>query len=265
MLRSQPMLRSQLMLIAPWSALKTGLISSGRTDRTGRTDRSDRADRTDRTDRTDNTRRKLRLARTLMVLLSMLAMACSSGNQPPGAANNQEEQAPPASASGIAAMNLSRLDGSTFATQALNRDSATVLFVLSPECPLCLDYAYTFRTLADEYQTRGIRFVGVFPGEFFSELQIRKYCSRFRLDFPMVLDPEYALTRALGANTTPEALLLDQNGHMVYQGGIDNWAYEVGQKRLEPTEHYLRDALVAFEAGQKPSVARTRPVGCLIE
>ena len=203
----------------------------------------------------------------LLVLFSLFAASCSNTDQQSGAtpgSDNLENKAE-AAAAGVPAMQLSRLDGTEFATAALNSDSATVLFVLSPECPLCLDYAYTFRTLAEEYQAKGIRFIGVFPGEFFSALQIRKYCSRFRLEFPMVLDPEYALTRALGANTTPEALLLDENGRMVYQGGIDNWAYEVGQKRLEPTEHYLRDALAAFEAGQKPPVARTRPVGCLIE
>jgi|GEM_PF-305667 len=206
---------------------------------------------------------------TMVVLFSLLSAGCGNADPESGAAQKATGQASEATAAkgsnGVPAMALTRLGGSGFSTASLNSDSATVLFVLSPECPLCLDYAYTFRTLAAEYQVRGIRFIGVFPGEFFSELQIRKYCSRFRLDFSMILDPEYALTRALGANTTPEALLLDENGRIVYQGGIDNWAYEVGQKRLEPTEHYLRDALVAFEAGQKPPVARTRPVGCLIE
>jgi peroxiredoxin len=220
-----------------------------------------------------------RIAIGTALLLLLLAAGCQSGTTPndqgasgqSGPLNQSRSGGPQATATEPGAsgslpnLPLRRLDGSAFSSGSLNRDSATVLFLLSPECPLCLDYAYTFRTLAEAYQTRGIRFVGLFPGEYFSELQIKKYCSRFRLEFPMVLDPDYALTRALGANTTPEALLLNERGQLVYQGGIDNWAYEVGQKRLEPTEHYLRDALEAFKSGQKPPVARTKPVGCLIE
>jgi len=198
-------------------------------------------------------------------MVLVLVVGCQSGASPDRPDESGQSSPLNQAAGSIPNLPLKRLDGSAFASGSLNRDSATVLFLLSPECPLCLDYAYTFRTLAEEYQARGIRFVGLFPGTYFSELQIKKYCSRFRLEFPMVLDPDYALTRALGANTTPEALLLNEQGQLVYQGGIDNWAYEVGQKRLEPTEHYLRDALQAFENGQKPPLARTKPVGCLIE
>ncbi len=205
---------------------------------------------------------------TMILLAGLLFFSgCGSGSEPSTAENSgiQHNAGKSKVATGVASMSLIRLDSSRFESSRLNRDSATVLFILSPECPLCLDYAYTFRTLQEEYGARGFRFVGVFPGNFFSESEIRKYCSRFQLDFPMVLDPEYQLIHDLGAGTTPEALLLDENGQIFYQGSIDNWAYEVGQKRLKPTEHYLRDALQAMEKGLSPPVARTKPVGCLIE
>jgi thiol-disulfide isomerase/thioredoxin len=147
----------------------------------------------------------------------------------------------------------------------LERDSATLLLVLSPECPLCLDYAHTFRQLAERCAAEGVRVRGVFPGTFFPDAQIRHYLTRFRLDFPAWVDADYALTRALGADTTPEALLLDARGRTVYQGAIDNWAVEVARKRLQPTRHWLADALTALSEGRAPDPDRTPAVGCLIE
>jgi peroxiredoxin len=203
----------------------------------------------------------------VLLMLSALS-ACSGGSETvngQGSASGTE----PAGAGGLAAsarkLQLNRIDGGTWGAASLLRDSLSVVLVLSPECPLCLDYAAAFRRLHEEYGARGVRFLGVFPGTFFTEQEIRRYRMHYRLDFPAVLDPDYLLVRMLGADTTPEALLLDENGRIAYQGGIDNWAYEVSSKRLEPTEHYLRDALNAVLAGSVPPVTRTRPVGCLIE
>ncbi len=147
----------------------------------------------------------------------------------------------------------------------LARDSATLVLILSPECPLCLDYATAFRELDAECAAQGIRVRGVFPGTYFPDKQIRMYLRRFQLDFPAWLDPDYELVHALNATTTPEAILLDAEGRTVYQGGIDNWAYALTRKRLEPTEHYLRDAIAAHLDGRTPDPAYTDPVGCLVE
>ena len=198
----------------------------------------------------------------LIVLLgSLLISSCG-----PGALQTSDsEDSASSEQSGIGKLTLTQLNGEPFETEQLQTDSATVIFILSPECPLCHDYAYTFRTMQEEFSAQGIRFVGVFPGEFFSASQIRMYCSRYMLNFPMLLDPGYKLIHQLGANTTPEAILLNKKGQTIYQGSIDNWAYEVGQKRLEPTEHYLRDALQAFQQGSPVPLTRTKAVGCLIE
>jgi hypothetical protein len=147
----------------------------------------------------------------------------------------------------------------------LAEDSTTLVLILSPECPLCLDYATAFRELTAECAAQGIRVRGVFPGTFFPDKQIRMYLRRFQLEFPAWLDPDYALIHALEATTTPEAILLDAQGQTVYQGGIDNWAYALTRKRLEPTEYYLRDAIAAHLEGRSPDPAYTEPVGCLVE
>jgi thiol-disulfide isomerase/thioredoxin len=199
-------------------------------------------------------------------LLMLPALVACSGSEDPGAGASASESAlGDVRSSGAQDLELDFVDGGSWKGGSLLRDSLSVLFVLSPECPLCLDYAAAFRRFNEEYGARGVRFLGVFPGTFFTQQEIRRYRMRYRLDFPAVLDPDYKLLRILGADTTPEVLLLDEQGRIAYQGGIDNWAYEVSSKRLEPSEHYLRDALDAVLAGSEPPVTRTRPVGCLIE
>ncbi len=209
----------------------------------------------------------------IAVLAGCLVTSCSA-DQSKGGERAGQGQADPLTSAGTdaesqslipASLKLQQLDSSWYDLSRLTRDSATILLILSPECPLCHDYAFAFRTLGEQQPAQGIRIIGVFPGLFFTDMQIRRYASRFRLDFPMLKDPDYALIRSLGADTTPEAILLDSNGLTIYQGSLDNWAYELGRKRLEPTEHYLRDAIAALQKGEDPPLSRTKAIGCLIE
>jgi hypothetical protein len=51
----------------------------------------------------------------------------------------------------------------------------------------------------------------------------------------------------------------------LYQGRIDNWAYELAKKRRVITEHNLRDALNSIVHNQPIKITKTKAVGCYIE
>ena len=159
---------------------------------------------------------------------------------------------------------LKTLDGAKWRLDHEGGEKGTLLFFLSPECPLCRTYAEAFREFGNRADSLGIAVVGVFPGTFYPEQQIRRYRARYSFDFPMLLDPEYRLTRSLGATITPEAILVDDSG-VRYMGALDNWAYEVGRTRPVATEHYLKDALAAVVAGTPVPLERTDAIGCFIE
>ncbi len=160
---------------------------------------------------------------------------------------------------------LRSLEGERFSMDSLSRHAATVVFFLSPECPLCQSYSLTINQLHNEFQNRDIVFYGVFSGDLYTESEIRAYLKEYEAEVIPLRDPNYAFAHALGARVTPEAFVFDQTGNVAYQGAIDNWIPKLGQKRTVITQHYLADALNALAAGQAPPLRQTKAVGCLIE
>lgn len=87
----------------------------------------------------------------------------------------------------------------------------------------------------------------------------------YDLPFTAIADTDKKLTDNLQATVTPEVFLLDDQGHILYQGAIDNWFAAVGQQRQVITEHYLEDALDSFLSGGVVKTSKTNAVGCIIE
>jgi peroxiredoxin len=141
----------------------------------------------------------------------------------------------------------------------------TVILFLSPECPLCLNYTLNLKELQEDFPSEKVRLVGVFSGKWFSAEEVREFRTRYALAFPMLFDDHLALAKLLDATVTPEVFLLDSTGRVLYSGAIDNWVNDLGKKKLEVTEHYLRDAISAALEWEKVNVRKTRAVGCLIE
>jgi peroxiredoxin len=79
----------------------------------------------------------------------------------------------------------------------------------------------------------------------------------------VVLDPSGDLGRLYDARTTPHMYVIDAEGVLQYQGGIDD------QPRPrpgdpEPTD-YVSMALAAVSAGETPDPAQTQPYGCNVK
>jgi hypothetical protein len=66
------------------------------------------------------------------------------------------------------------------------------------------------------------------------------------------------------ATVTPEAILMDENGQVVYRGAIDDWVVELGKKKLKATNEYLRQAVFQYLHQQPVAIKRVVPKGCLI-
>jgi len=146
-----------------------------------------------------------------------------------------------------------------------NLDGPIVFYFLSPECPLCENYALNIREIYQSFEYYNFRFYGIFPGEYYSKEQIKEYKKVNDLGIEFLLDPKYELTNSLDATTTPEAIVFSKEQELIYQGAIDNWMISLGKKRTVVTEHYLLDALAAVKKNTVPKVVKTKPVGCYIE
>lgn len=145
------------------------------------------------------------------------------------------------------------------------KNALTVIYFLSPECPLCINYTLALRNLEQDFASESILFYGVFSKNWFSPEEVDSFATKYDLPFNMLLDDGNKLARALGATVTPEVFVLNAESKVIYSGKIDNWVNDLGKKKLEVSEHYLENALIAWRDGKSIDPKRTEPKGCLIE
>lgn len=146
-----------------------------------------------------------------------------------------------------------------------NSNAIRVFMFLTYDCPLSVNYTGPMNQLVSESSGKGVLSYFVFPGLAFPDDSVRSFVDRYRLEAPVVFDPEYKLSEELNATVTPQVIILDSNNNKVYSGAFDDWAFEPGRKRQVVSSHYVRDAVARLMKGEKPDPAVTEPVGCFIE
>lgn len=144
-------------------------------------------------------------------------------------------------------------------------DITTVYYFLSPECPLCENYSKDIRELYDQYNKDSVAFYGVFPGDYFSENRIEKYFNEYNIPIVPVLDLDFEMSRYFEATITPECVLVNKVGEVLYQGKLDNWLEELGRRRRSISAYYLKDAIEAHLKGDTIQTKKTKAIGCFIE
>lgn len=145
-----------------------------------------------------------------------------------------------------------------------NTDKPLHLFVfLSPDCPLCRNYAPILNSLEIGYRNQ-VQVYGIIPGRSYPDSLINEFISTFSVQYPVLKDNGQQLKKYFNASTTPEVYLLDDTGALLYQGAIDNWAVALGKKRVKATEHYLLDAVKNSSDNIPVVIKYAQPVGCII-
>ena len=80
----------------------------------------------------------------------------------------------------------------------------------------------------------------------------------------VILDPEGKIGRLYEAKTTPHMYIIDQDGKLVYMGGIDSIP-SANAADVPKATQYVRQALSEVLAGKPVSQAVTRPYGCSVK
>ena len=166
---------------------------------------------------------------------------------------------------GIFGIKLTTLSNESFALSKLSLNKWSVLVLLLPDCPACESYSSTIIALQKKYKSSGIEFYGVFPGTFNTKEEMLTFQKTYKIDFPLLTDPENILVKSLDAKIVPSAFLINSNGETLYKGRIDDWMYALGKKRAVITKHELDDALQAVSTGKSIRVKETQAIGCILE
>ncbi len=140
---------------------------------------------------------------------------------------------------------------------------ATVVCFLGTECPLARLYAPRLQKVADQYASRGVVLLGIDSNLQDTLAEVESFRKSNNLRFDIGMDYDQKVASALGAERTPEVVVLDRNHAIRYRGRIDD-QYLPGVVKPQATVSELTDALDAVLAGEPVSVERTQAVGCLI-
>jgi hypothetical protein len=79
-----------------------------------------------------------------------------------------------------------------------------------------------------------------------------------------LLDPEGVVGRAYGALNTPQIVMINPEGQIVYQGAIDDRP-SARPETLEGATNYVRAAWADMDAGRPVQIAQTTPYGCSVK
>lgn len=139
----------------------------------------------------------------------------------------------------------------------------SVLFFLTPDCPISNQYAPEIRRICDKYESGGAQCFLVYADPSLAPGAIRKHASDYHGSrYPAILDAEYRLVDAAGASVSSETAIFSSQGRLEYRGRVDDFNAALGVPRQQATRHDLRDALDALIAGRSVPNPRTDAVGC---
>ena len=135
-----------------------------------------------------------------------------------------------------------------------------VWFFLLEDCAASRYYRPEIQRICDEFSVQGIRCTVIYETQSLSDAAAQQLTPG-----DVRVDRGHRLAHQSGATVTPEAVVFDAKGRIVYRGRINDYFSGWGQRRGTVTEHSLRHALTALLRGQPIAQPWPAAVGCYIE
>jgi peroxiredoxin len=162
---------------------------------------------------------------------------------------------------------LPALDGPAV-TLSAHKGKLVVLEWFNPECPF-VRAAHTEGVLKDmAAKNPDVIWLAVnsgAPGKQGHDPEVnRKAKAEFALAHPILLDADGKVGRLYGAQRTPQMVVIDAAGTVVYRGGLDN----TGSGRpsdANPFINHVEQALGDLRAGRPVAVPEAKPWGCSVK
>ncbi len=151
------------------------------------------------------------------------------------------------------------LAGKTYNAQEIAAHKATIFLFVSSQCPISNVYTPRFQGLANDYADKGVQVFAVYSDRQESRAEVAAHVRTHGITFPVIKDERNVLADRLGAQCTPQAILVDSTGTVRYRGRFDDNAVAT-----RVTRHDLTDALDAILAGRPVAHLEVAAFGCAI-
>ena len=161
------------------------------------------------------------------------------------------------------AVTVTDLDGQ-MRTPLTAKAKPSVAVFITHDCPVANKFAPEIRRIAKDFAGR-VQFTVVYVDPDMTTTERTTHRRDFSYGkLTCVHDRTHRLVAATGAEVTPEAVLTNAKGKVVYRGRINNFYEDFGKARRVITQHDLRDALNALLANQPVPSPRGKAIGCYI-
>lgn len=139
---------------------------------------------------------------------------------------------------------------------------AVVVIFTCNHCPVAKAYEPRFVEFTEQYKDKGVAVVAIncntLPSDRLDKMKERAESSGFNFDY--LYDPSQETGRAYGATVTPHIFVLDQDHRVAYMGAFDD-----NMIVSKVDDQFVKNAVDAILAGEKPEVAETKQQGCSIK
>jgi thiol-disulfide isomerase/thioredoxin len=150
----------------------------------------------------------------------------------------------------------------TVITQA--QGDFSVYVFIAEKCPISI---YMAQPLQEAYKQFGdqVDFYAVFPMQNSTENSAKKFLDEYGLSaFNIKLDNDQGFSKKLGATITPEVVVLNGIGEVVYRGRISDAYRAPGKMKHGPRKNEMKQVLESLSLGEIVPKPWSNAVGCYI-
>src|SRR6266699_5243961 len=147
-----------------------------------------------------------------------------------------------------------------------------VLEWFNPECPFVKKHygSGNMQKLQEEYTSKGVAWLTIdsnapgTEGNLSADAASKVTTGWKTQQTALLLDPEGKAGRAYGAKNTPNMVVINPEGKIVYEGAIDNKATP-NPADIPNSTNYVKVALDESLAGKPVTTSTTKPYGCSVK
>jgi peroxiredoxin len=159
-------------------------------------------------------------------------------------------------------------------TQSLNqyKGKTVVLEWFNPECPFVKKHygGGNMQNLQKQFTDKGVVWLTIDSSAegkegYITPEQAEKIMTQWKThQTALLLDPDGTAGKAYGSKNTPNMVIINPEGKIVYEGAIDSKA-SPNPADIPSSTNYVKSALDESLAGKPVSNSQTKPYGCSVK
>ena len=139
-----------------------------------------------------------------------------------------------------------------------------VYVMLAEDCPISNYMGKPLNLIAQKY-AQVVAFNAVFPLTNSTSKTTDDFLKKHQLQkFKIILDSKQMLSKRLGTTITPEAIITDNKGEILYRGRINDIYISPGKRRHEASTHDLDTNIMKALQGESIPQPWKTAIGCYI-